>query len=250
MSVLELPETRLKFFLPRLAVSVLLIAAFWAFIRFYWYPGHYYALSGTPRLMLIVAAFVVLAGPVLTTMFYRRNKKGMWGDIAVLAVVELIALGIAFYAFYDRRPAFLVFAVDRFEIVAPVDVDTDLIEYAEFASGGIETLVAARLPDDPAVAEPIVDDILFSGGVDIDRRPSLWEPYEFSAREAAERARPLADLESIDSDGHLQDWLAGQDDPAFKFGFLPIRGAKADATLIINEQGYPVTILPIDPWLN
>jgi hypothetical protein len=78
----------------------------------------------------------------------------------------------------------------------------------------------------------------------------LWEPYQFSAREAAGRARPLSDLEPNDSEARLQRWLDQQGEPGFRFGYLPIRGLKADATVIVNEQGFPVAVLAIDPWLD
>ena len=111
MRLPELPETRLEFFLPRLLLSLLLFTAFWTFVRYLWYPGHFYELSGSPWLMVIVAAFVLLVGPALTTLVYRRDKKGMWADIAVLAVVEMVAIAVATNAFYDRRPAFLVLSL-------------------------------------------------------------------------------------------------------------------------------------------
>ena len=248
MHIHELPETRLRFFVPRLAVSLVLIAVFWGVVRMLWYPGYYYELSGTAWLILVAAAFAILVGPMLTTALYRRDKQGMWNDIVVLAVVEVIALGIACNALYERRPAFLVFTVDRFEIVSPAEVDTTRIVYPELSQGGIETLVAARLPNDSELAQPIVDDILFNGGVDIDRRPALWEPYEYSAREAASRARPLADLQGADAADQVQNWLDNQGEPAYKFGFLPIRGLKGDAALVVNESGFPMTILGTDPW--
>ena len=100
MRLPQLPESRLGFFLPRAAASLLLIAAFWAVVRYFWYPGHYFELAGTQRLLLIAAGFALLAGPALTTLVYRRDKKGMWGDIAVLMIVEVAALGVAMNGMY------------------------------------------------------------------------------------------------------------------------------------------------------
>ena len=250
MTLPTLPESRFRFLLPRLVPTLAVIALFYGLVRLAWYPGLSFDLAGVDRYVGIAAVFVILVGPLLTTLIYKHDKKGMWLDVFVLLAVELVALSAAGYVVHERRPVYLVFAIDRFEIIGANEVDRSTISYPELRSGSFPVLVTARMPDSAEARESIFDESIFGGGADIERRPELWHPYESATAQVLGKARSLDILDANDVDGEFAEWKDRLSGPREAAGFLPVRGRIADGSAIIDAAGTPVTFIAVDPWIN
>jgi hypothetical protein len=103
---------------------------------------------------------------------------------------------------YTARPAYLVFAVDRFDLVM-----ANTIPPAELAKApppwhrvpvGRPPTVGARIPDDPKLKE----ESLFAAlaGVDLPQQPRFFVPYAEVAGDAARKGREIADLKRRNPD--------------------------------------------------
>ena len=245
--------TRRQVFQVRLAATAALLLLVFAVVRLLWYPGAYFAISGVARLFLVLAAVTLVVGPGLSAFVYKPGKRGLVTDLGVLAVVEIIIVVVAVSIIYARRPYFTVFAVDRFEAVSRLEVDTARFSYAVFRTrpGHEPRLVYAELPQDPDVFSRLIDETVFEGKQDIDRRPEFWKPYAAGIPVIKGAARPLESLLSGDQRRakRVQRWIAQQDGDVREFIYLPLRGRSGDATIILHADiGYPVDILAVDPW--
>ena len=245
--------TRLRVFHIRFAATAGMFLLVFALVRLFWYPGAYFPISGVGQQLLILFTAMLVIGPGLTTLIYKPGKKGLAMDIGLLAGVELLALLWATSIVYARQPHFAVFAVDRFEAVSRPEVDTAQLRFPELNSrpGHQPRLVYAQLPQDPKIFERLIDETVFEGKKDIDRRPEFWKPYNAGIPVLKAAAKPLADLPRSDQQrtADVARWLSRQSGDVSNYVYLPLRGRRGDAMLILHaDVGYPVATLNVDPW--
>ena len=249
MRKLPLPETRREFFVLRSGLSAVMLALFIGLVRLIWYPGLHFHLAGMPRLILILAAVVLIIGPGLSTLVYRPEKRQLLVDLGTILVVELVAIGLAASVLYERRPYYAVFAVDRFEIIATNEVSGDQFQYEELRRkpGHAPRLIFATYPEDRA---KLMEDILLHGAADIDIQPLYWHPYATGIRDIFSRTKPLADLAANDADMRkILRWTARHSGNVDDYVFLPVQGRANDGAMVLHRRiGYPIGMLGIDPW--
>ena len=245
--------TRWSVFRLRLAVSVAALCLLGAMTRLLWYPGGYSALAGVDRLLLTLAAISVVVGPGLTALMYRPGKRGLWIDVTALAALEVAAFGWAGHEIFDRRPAYTVFAVDRFEVAAAREVDPAAAAAAGIPGrpGHTPRLVFAQVPADPAARSKLITEVVLGGMPDIDQRPEFWQPYSAGTAMVLQRAEPLSTLLEL-ADGReraVQRWLRRRGADSNDYVYLPVQGKRRDATMVLHARvGFPVAIIDIDPW--
>ena len=245
--------TRLQVFQWRLAASATLLLLVFSMIRLLWYPGEYFAIFGVRNQFLLLILASLVLGPALSTMLYRPGKKGLAFDLVVMATLELAVVIFASSYFYDRQPYYLVFAVDRFEAMSRLEVDMGQVSYPSLLErpGHEPRLVYAELPTDPKIFDRLIDETVFEGKKDIDRRPEFWKPYAAGIATVKAAAKPLSDLLSEDQvrARSVRGWLSRRNESAHRFLYLPLRGKIRDIVIIVHaEIGYPVGMLAIDPW--
>ena len=243
--------TRAKVFRIRLTATAFVLLLAVAVVRLLWYPGGYFAISGVSTLLLVLIGVVVILGPGLSAVVYKPEKPGLRFDLIVIACVEIAVIAWAMFEICDRRPAFTVFAVDRFEVVTRSEVDLEPLTDSNLATrhGHMPRLIYAELPSDPKIMNQLIDDTVFLGIADIDRRPEFWKPYARGVSAVKARARPLSQFLTLSDDlsGPVKRWLARRN--ASDYAYLPIRARGGDAIMIIHaDVGYPVGIVAVDPW--
>ena len=245
--------SRLRLFQIRLAASAALLLLVFALVRLLWYPGAYFTISGVSRQLWILAGVVMVVGPVLSAVVYKPGKKGLVLDLVILAAVELAVLVVATVLIFQGRPYFSVFAVDRFEAVVLGEVSGSDIPEALLGRrpDQQQRLVYAELPEDPERMDALIDETVFQGMADIDRRPEFWKPYSDGISIVKAAARPLQALLGRNDRRSIivNKWLATSGGSAQDYIVLPLRGRAGDATIILSaDNGYPVATLAVDPW--
>lgn len=245
--------TRPTLFAQRLAATASLLLLAFVLIRFLWFPDDYFVISGIGKLFLVLIAVNVVVGPGLSTLVFKPGKKGLKFDLIVIACIEIAILGWGMYEILERRPAFVVFAVDRFEAVTVSEIDLDLIKDSKLAvrPGYTPRLIYAELPTDNEAMSRLIDETVFQGMQDIDRRPEFWKPYAQGMPVIKSAAKPLAELLAAEDAraALVGQWLAQQEGSMDDYLYLPIQGRIADGMVILHADiGYPVEVLAIDPW--
>ena len=219
-----------------------------------WYPQQYFAAMGGATLILLLIGVDVVIGPLITLIIFDPKKKSLRFDLAVIAVLQLGALLYGCSVMFNARPAYNVFAVDRFEVVAANAIDEESREKAapEFRSLPLTgpKVVAARQPDDPDRLSDIVISAT-KGGADLANLPDLYVPYEQFRRDAGKSAKPLAELAKRHSEGAaaIRAFVAASGRAEDSMGYLPMRARNEDMAVIVDtKSGEIIGILPVNPW--
>ena len=253
MISLSLPATRWHFMGPRLALSLFVLALFFGVVGLAWYPGLHWKMAGVSKQLLILVAAVLVIGAGLSTLVYRPGKRGMTMDLVVILLIELAAIVYVGSLLYERRPHYLVFVIDRFQIVGADQVTEHTFRYPELDTSQLvgPILTNARFPDDPAERADLKTGIFFDGQPDIDVRPDHWYPWESAAPSVLSAAGSLAQFRRR-GDRHqavVDAWLGARNATVDDYLVLPVVGKISDATALVDQNtGYPVAMLDIDPW--
>jgi hypothetical protein len=219
-----------------------------------WYPPPYFLLMGGTMLVVLIVGCDVVLGPLITAIIFKSGKKGLIFDLAVIAFLQSIALTYGLYTMFEARPVYTVFAVDRFEVTAANEISSSELERAspEYASLPLTgpRVVAAILPADPQERLGIAMRAM-GGGTDIKALPRLYAPYKSIATTAAEKARPLAQLEKKNPLVSARVIAELRNDPSAPHasGYLPIVGRFRSMTAIVNKRSGEIeTIVNVNPW--
>jgi hypothetical protein len=155
---------------------------------------------------------------------------------------------------YIARPVYMVFAVDRFELVYANDLTADKLAkvsdpaFKAVPAWGTHT-IAARRPDDRDARQKLLFGAL-AGGADLHELPEYYEPFEKARAQVAEKAQDLATLRTLNPEATvaLDKLNAAYADRA---GYLPLRGAAEDLSVIVDRStGQVLELIRLKPWAN
>jgi hypothetical protein len=246
---------RVRASLIHLSLSALVAATFGCVVFFVWYPAPYGAASGVLPIFFLLVGVDVTLGPFITLIIFNTKKKSLRFDMAVIVVIQLVALGYGMRSVFSERPVFIVFNVDRFDVVPANDIEAASLQRArdpQFRTlpwtGPI--VVGASIPSDREQRNAL----LFSsaqGGPDLPQLPEYYRPLSDVAEDIKSRLKPVSELRSRNaqaSSGQLRK-LEPYEKGGASFGYVPLRGKSKDFTVIMDHQtGKIVDILRLDPW--
>jgi len=241
--------------LTHLWPTLLILAVIAVVILLNWYPFPFWEFgeSGKFAILLILAAGAI--GPVLTWVVYKKGKRGLVFDLWVIVFVQLAAIAWGLLALYQSRPYFMVYTLDRFEVLSQRDVDISWISDPKFLSKPFSgpILLYANMPADPIANQKLLREIMFEGKPDIQFRPEFWSLYADRQQLALAKSRPLDDLRKArpDSISAIDKLVKKHGGDIDQLRFVPALQKDGQFTTILNAQsGEVVGTLMIDPWLN
>src|SRR5690606_23141445 len=82
-----------------------------------WYPSPLPTAVGVTQIFLMLILIDIIVGPLLGLLVYREGKKSLKFDLSVVILLQISALVYGLYNLEQGRPAWLVYNVDRFELV-------------------------------------------------------------------------------------------------------------------------------------
>lgn len=234
--------------------SLLVLAIIGGLIFFAWYPYPFlqFEESGKFALLLIISAGFI--GPVMTWLFYRKGKWGMKFDLVVIVLIQLAAMAWGLRSLHQSRPYFMVFTVERFDVLSIRDVDLGYIPNPKFLDKPLTgpILLYATMPTDQQTFQQFLHEVMFEGKPDLQFRPEFWSLYADKQALVLEVSRPLADLrnarpESVDSIDKLVRTNGGD---IAQLNFVPAMvRQKQLATILDARSGAVIDTLKIDPWI-
>ena len=121
-TVKYLLKSKLKAAAVHLALSVLIAGSALALATWAWYPIVLLDPTGATKIFLIVLSVDLCLGPFLTFIVFNKQKKGLRGDLVIIALIQVGALTYGIYTLAKARPVYIVYAVDRFEVVQANDL--------------------------------------------------------------------------------------------------------------------------------
>jgi len=245
--------TKIRAALLHLVVSASVVGVVLAVVFFAWYPGFLFPLSGAISPVLVMIGVDVTLGPLLTFIVYRQGKPGLKFDLGFIFAVQLIALCYGSLTLYKERPHFLVFAVDSFTALSARQVDLSALRYPELERKpriGAHP-VFARMPEDPAAAQALLESVLFEGKPDLERRAEFFEPYANGSEQIRLAATDIEDYVPQDESERraISRAIDRYGSRYAALGLVPTRTFHTDYALLLDlESLEPLTVVPVNAW--
>ena len=242
---------RLRAFLIHLIILTALLGATFAVVYFIWYPEPYFELVGAWYLVRILLVVNIVVGPMLTLIIFKPGKWGLRFDLFAIALVQAAALIYGTSIIYQERPYFMVYAVDRFELVPLKDIDRTKIEYDvlnDKPSIGVVPVYAA-LPEDPQELSDFTVGVLYEGESDLERRPEFWHPYADHGSDATASAKDIQELLAEDEEiaTLAQQVIERHRLKHAELGVVPLIGRTSSFSVVLDMQtGEQLEIVDID----
>lgn len=244
-----LRSARFKAFYFHLGGSAVVALAMLLLVFAVWYPSPLHEAVGVTNVFLMLLAVDVVIGPLLTLVVFKVGKKTLVFDMAVILLLQLSALAYGVWTVAEGRPAWLVFNVDRFDVVRALDIDTRKLGDALPEYRGAPWLgprwVGADNPEDPKQRQALMLESAV-GGSDIAQRPELYRPLARMAFSIKAKALPLEKLSSFNEPARvsveLERWNGAD-------AWLPLMaGANSMVVLVRKETAEVVAIVDLRPW--
>jgi hypothetical protein len=246
--------TKTKAFLIHFCLSFLVVSTCVSVVFVAWYPGFYFHVFGATAVLKVLVMVDLTLGPALTFLLYKPGKPGLVFDLCVVAFVQISALMYGMQVAYTERPYVTVFAIDRFEVLTQGDVDMQGVDPTllqdHYWSG--PAVFVARFPEDPKERQQLIQETLFEGKPDIQKRPELWVSYDAASDDVFSRARPVRELMGNDSVADVElEALISANDQNVELVYLPIVGKQHVFSLILDPATrLPVGLVDVDPWFD
>jgi hypothetical protein len=238
-----------------LCISTVVAAIVLGVLYLVWYPSTYFAAMGGEQLVYLLVGVDIVLGPLITLIVFKTGKKGLKFDLAVIGLLQCAALTYGVSVAAAARPAYTVFVIDRFEVVAANDLDpAELakVERNEFKSISWTgpRVVGVMRPEDAEEHNRIL--FAMAEGRDLQHFPQHYVPYADVAAEAGRRAQPLSTLRRYNS-GHaaeIDNFVRQSGLNEADLGFLPLRAKRGERAVIVKRNGDILGTLNLSPWGN
>lgn len=214
-----------------------------------WYPNPLHLALGVTNIFLLLLTVDVVLGPLLTLLVFKEKKKTLAFDLFVIFLLQLSALGYGVWTVAEGRPAWLVFNVDRFDLVQAVDIDIRYLAQADIQYRSAPWFgprwVAAAQPNSKEQRQTIMFEAVIWGS-DIAQRPNLYRPLKEFADDIASRAQSLETLNKFNEKAVVGDVLKAWPTAT---AWLPLKArAKPMVVLLGKNHSEVVAVVELNPW--
>ncbi|MDQ5769711.1 TfpX/TfpZ family type IV pilin accessory protein [Thiothrix subterranea] len=244
-------KDKLKAASIHLAISAFILAAFLLIVFSIWYPAPFADISGLNNLLAVLIGVDLILGPLLTFIIFKRNKSTLKFDLSVIASIQLVALIYGSFTIYQGHPAYVVYAIDRFELISAKEALPERAQHEEFKISKLSTpkLAYAKRPEDSDTRNKLLFEVL-SGLPDLERRPEYYEPFDQFAGEVLKQGlTPQQFSSNPENQQKLSAFLEKYGKSAADYAYLPLIGKEKDVLWVWDRtNAKPVGTLDISPW--
>ncbi|UTO19847.1 type IV pilin accessory protein [Acinetobacter sp. Z1] len=240
---------RFKFFLSHLFISFLVGLVVVGLVFFIWYPMPLAKATGVTQVFLMMLAIDVIVGPILGLLVYKDDKKRLIFDLTIIILIQLSALCYGIYNIAQGRPVWMVYNVDRFELVRNNEIYTKNLHQADKRFQRTSWLkpqfVATEFAKDPKRrSQDMFDEIM--GGLEISQRPERYVDLSKVKQQIQKRTQKLNLLNQFNDKAIVQKILAQYPEAT---GYVPLKANAVDMTVLVSkEKGEVVKIVDLRPW--
>jgi len=250
-----MPANRWQAFLIHLGISAVLYVGLLYLIFFHWYPQPYFAVDGGWEGVQIITGVDLVLGPVLTLMVYNRRKRELKRDLAIIGMLQLVALVWGTWLVYDQRTAAVVFASGRFNTLS-VDQIVDAGDRAQQLVSESRTRPPYFLVRMPTERKEWLDMIAraMKTGIPLTLRGDLYEPVTDENRmqvlhSAIDIERRVKNVK--DDRAKLDEFLSLYGGTSSDYGFVPLSARYGFLLLALSRKDASIVgALDIRPSLR
>lgn len=240
---------RLIFFLSHLSISILLALIIIAWVFLIWYPQPLAQAVGVTYIFLMMVAIDVILGPILFFFVYKEGKKKLKFDLAVIILIQLSALGYGLYSIAQGRPVWLVYNIDRFELVRNneiIDTNTQKVQAQFMRPSWLNPKFAAVqiAKNNEERSKNMFEELL--GGVSLAQRPERYIGLPQVKLQIQKHAQNLNELEKFNSTQQVKEILKKY--PSAD-AWVPLKANAVDMVVLMNKSSAQVVkIVDLRPW--
>ncbi len=240
---------RLRCFLLHLTISLILALASVGVVFGFWYPSPLHEAVGAISIFLLLLSVDVIIGPLLTLILAVEGKKYLKFDFLIVALMQMCAFIYGMHVVAEGRVVWMVFNVDRFDLVQAYQVNESyrekaLPEYQVLSWSGPK-LVSAQLPKGSIEHTELLFESV-KGGVDLPQRPDLYAAYENEKENVTNVAHPLAELRKYNTPERINEELEKWPEAD---AFLPLMSRTEAMVVLINKSSANViAVVQLSPW--
>jgi len=247
--------TKSRAALNHLWPSILLLAVIGGVTLFIWYPYPFLQIQDSSKFALLLVLAGGFIGPALTWLVYTKGKRDLIIDLSVIVIIQLAAVAWGANALFQNRPYFMIFTVDRFEVLSRREVDTTGINDPKLLDKPVvgPIMLYANMPKDERLFQEFLQGVMFEGKPDLQFRPEFWSRYTERQQLALQQSLALIKLQnarpkSVNAIDKLVEKNGGDIN---KLNFVPVMLKNAHFAAILDaESGEIVDSIAIDPWVN
>lgn len=240
---------RIKFFLVHIITSVIIAFLLTLLVFFIWYPSPFATAVGVTHIFLMLLVIDVILGPLLGLLVYKEGKKSLKFDLSVIILIQIAALCYGVFSIEQGRPAWLVYNVDRFELVRKNELINTNIQQARpqfqqpswFKPQYVATEFAKDIQqrNDEMFAEVL-------GGISIAQRPERYVELTQAKTQIQQRALPLVELQQYNPKTDVEKTLAEYPKAD---AWLPLKANAVDMVVLVNKESASIIkIVDLRPW--
>lgn len=228
-------------------ISAVLIIAVAVIIFKFWYPAPLANATGMLAVfnIVIIAAFV--SGPLLTFIVYKKNKKSLRSDLAIIVMIQFAIFSYGVYSLAKARPIWLTFYNNRFELVGLNDVESINLVNAN-KSYTIPSLTGPKwVAAKPSGSLSEIEDLKLWNrmGAKIAYRPDFYYPIEEAYPEIRQKSYELSLLKAANNDIEISRQISPYPNAV---GWLPLWAKNQHMVVLIDQKGSPLNIVELHPW--
>ena len=196
-SVKTLTKAKLRAGGIHLGISLVILLILVPYIYFAWYPQPYFIASGGLQGSKLLAAIVLVLGPVITLIAFNpaKSRKALLIDSSFILVVQLAALLWGIYAVHSQRPVVVAYNEGIFQAVtadAFSEQDKETLDFSNL-SNTHPPLVFSREPENMDEKKGIVM-FRFVAGISKHELAYLYEPLPANMDKLLEQRASQLDL--------------------------------------------------------
>ena len=240
---------RLKFFLSHLSLSFLIAILVVGLVFFIWYPSPLNTAVGVTQIFLMLLVVDVILGPFLGLLVYKEGKKTLKFDLSVIILIQIVGLCYGIFSIEQGRPAWLVYNVDRFELVRKNELVDSNIQQAQSQFQKPSWFKPQYVATEFAQDTQQRNDEMFaevSGGISIAQRPERYVEFSQAITQVQQRALPLVELEQYNSKTEVEKTLAKYPNAD---AWLPLKANAVDMVVLVNKESASIIkIVDLRPW--
>ena len=239
---------RLKFFLSHLLISIFIALVVVGLVFFIWYPSPLAKAVGVTHIFLIMLAIDVIVGPGLGLLVYKEGKKTLKFDLSVIILIQIFALVYGVYSIVQGRPVWLVYNIDRVELVRKneiidVHISQALPQYQHISWLKPQFVATEFAKDAKQRSDDMFAEVL--GGVSLAQKPERYVDFAQAKTQIQRRVQNLEDLKKYNDQKQVESTLAKYPQAT---AFLPMEANAVDMTVLIDIKGQVVKIVDLRPW--
>lgn len=241
-----LNRKKLRYFIKHLLASTFIGISALIIIYWLWYPAPLATATGANKLILILIIIDIIIGPLLGFIVYKEAKKSLKFDLACIIALQLSAFIYGLWHIADGRPAWLVFNIDRFELVRNNEVIAEGIikpEYQSAAWTGPQFVAIQAAENIEQKNDDLFIEVL--SGVKLSQFSARYVELELLKQKVERSAKPIEQLQKYNHEQHISNILEHYITAVY---YLPLITSHKDLSVLLNQNYEVIKIVNLKPW--